>query len=72
MAKHLTVSDFMSSNVTHVHADDKLLAIAKTMRTQNISCVMVMDSEAGTPSEKIGNHFPYWHYHRAQHRAFFG
>ncbi len=58
MSKHLTVSEFMSSKVAHVNADDKLLAIAKIMRTKNISCVMVMDSSANTPQEKIDQRFP--------------
>ncbi|MBT8139512.1 MAG: GGDEF domain-containing protein [Gammaproteobacteria bacterium] len=58
MAKHLSVSEFMSRNVTYVNCNEKLLPIAKTMRTENISCVMVMDSEEDTPEEKLAERFP--------------
>ncbi|MGB5325679.1 MAG: GGDEF domain-containing protein [Pseudomonadales bacterium] len=58
MAKHLTVSEFMSRNITHVNCNEKLLPIAKTMRTKNISCVMVMDSEEDTAQEELATRFP--------------
>lgn len=58
MAKHLSVSEFMSRNITHVNCSEKLLSIAKTMRVENISCVMVMNSESDTSQERLAESFP--------------
>ena len=55
MAKNLTISEFMTTNVAHVDADEKILAIAKKMRRKNISCVMVLEKKAETSQENTSN-----------------
>ena len=58
MAKNLTISEFMTTNVAHVDADEKILAIAKKMRRKNISCVMVLEKKAETSQENISPGIP--------------
>ena len=58
MAKNLTISEFMTTNVAHVDADEKILAIAKKMRRKNISCVMVLEKKAETSQENISPSIP--------------
>jgi diguanylate cyclase (GGDEF)-like protein len=54
MAKHLTVSEFMSTNVTSVAAHDSLLQVASLMQNQNISCVIVLDDpEKSSPDVRL-------------------
>ncbi len=59
MAKHLSISDFMSSQVTSIDIDVKLLPITKLMQEQNISCVMVLNGSTpvGIITEKSIVHF---------------
>jgi len=50
MAKHLIVSEFMSTSVTSVLAHDNLLQVATLMQHQNISCVIVLDDPEASES----------------------
>ncbi len=64
MAKHLEVSDFMSSNITSVDVDEKLLPIAQCMQQNTISCVMVLENDipVGIITERCIVHYLADHY----------
>lgn len=59
MAKHLTVSDFMSLKITSVLIDQTMDNICNIMYEKNISCVMVLQNElpVGIITERNIVHF---------------